>query len=336
MLHEMKLKTFTFICKHSLYRINYRLTEFDFQSSQPVYMIYYQTATVFALCSILFIVTGCDEGSVSTSETDRDETEQVRETVDIANAQWPISRDQEPNSDLSYAQYGPRSLPSGYDFHAGIDLPAPRGTNVFPVLPGEVVQTNHWSGTGSGAGNAVTVKHSDSLATSYLHLDRIDVNVGDWVNSGDPVGTVGSTGASYNHLHLGYFVELPNPDSRDERHSKNPLEILHHLDPGEIPYEFTDSGMIVLDMPLQSMTATSIELSGEGETRKADYYEIVALGSTQRDEQVQSGIYFNAERRTEDHQRFNLIVNPEGMDFIPDQIIIRDFNHDVLLEASVH
>lgn len=290
----------------------------------------------FTLITALVLLSACDEGSSITSEPDQepDDTEQVKEEVDIANAQWPISRDQEPNSDLSYAQYGPRSLPSGYDFHAGIDLPSPRGTPVYPVLPGEVVETDHWSGTGSGAGNAVTVKHADTLATSYLHLDRIDVNVGDWVNSDDPVGTVGSTGASYNHLHLGYFVNLPNPNRRDERYSKNPLEILPTEEPGDIPITFSESGFVILDMPLQAMTANSVELIGDDESRKADYYEVVARGWTDRKERVQFGIRFDAERRTEDHMRFNLIVNPANMDFTPRRIIIRNFNGEVLLDAS--
>ncbi|TVR30831.1 MAG: M23 family metallopeptidase [Balneolaceae bacterium] len=290
----------------------------------------------FTLITALVLLSACDEGSSITSEPDQepDDTEQVKEEVDIANAQWPISRDQEPNSDLSYAQYGPRSLPSGYDFHAGIDLPSPRGTPVYPVLPGEVVETDHWNGTGSGAGNAVTVKHADTLATSYLHLDRIDVNVGDWVNSDDPVGTVGSTGASYNHLHLGYFVNLPNPNRRDERYSKNPLEILPTEEPGDIPITFSESGFVILDMPLQAMTANSVELIGDDESRKADYYEVVARGWTDRKERVQFGIRFDAERRTEDHMRFNLIVNPANMDFTPRRIIIRNFNGEVLLDAS--
>lgn len=285
------------------------------------------------LLFISIFALACND-STPTSEPEPEEEEQVRETVEIENAQWPISHDREPNSDLSYAQYGPRSLPSGYDFHAGIDLPAPQGTPVFPVLPGEVVQTNPWSGSGSGAGNAVTVKHSDTLATSYLHLDQIRVDVGDWVNSDDIVGTVGRTGASYNHLHLGYFVNLPNPNGRDERYSKNPLEILPHEEPGEIPYTFHENGLITLDMPLQSMTANSIELIGNNESRKADYYEIVSRGGSDRDEQVQFGIEFDAERRTEDHQRFNLIINPENMGFIPREIIIRDFNENILLDAS--
>ena len=290
----------------------------------------------FTVITAIIVLSACDEGNSITSEPDQepDDIEQVREEVDIANAQWPISRNRELNSDLSYAQYGPRSLPRGYDFHAGIDLPASRGTPVYPVLPGEVVETDHWSGTGSGAGNAVTVKHADTLATSYLHLDRIDVSVGDWVNSDDPVGTVGSTGASYNHLHLGYFVNLPNPNRRDERYSKNPLEILPTEEPGNIPFTFSESGFIILDMPLQSMTANSVELIGDGESRYADYYEVVARGWNDRKERVQFGILFDAERRTEDHQRFNLILNPENMDFLPNRVVIRDFNGEVLLDAS--
>ena len=292
--------------------------------------------SLFTLTISLTFLFGCDETSSPTSDQgQKEETEQVRETVDINNAQWPISRDRMENSDLSYAQYGPRSLPSGYDFHAGIDLPASTGTNVYPVLPGEVVETDHWSGTGSGAGNAVTLRHSDSLATSYLHLDRISVQRGDWVNSDDVVGTVGRTGASYPHLHLGFFVELPNPNRRDERYSKNPLEILPYRESIEISATFRESGMIILDMPLQKMTANSIELSGEGETRKADYYEIVARGWTDRKEQVQDGIHFSADRRTEDHQRFNLHVIPAGNDFKPDRITIRDYNGVILFEGSV-
>ncbi len=292
--------------------------------------------TFISLFVTVFLIIGCSEESSPTADPDNneEETEQVRETVDIENAQWPISRDQQPNSDLSYAQYGPRSLPSGYDFHAGIDLPASQGTNVYPVLPGEVVETDHYSGSGTGAGNAVTVKHSDSLATSYLHLHSISVQVGDWVNSDDVVGTVGSTGASYNHLHLGYFVNLSNPNRRDERYSKNPLEILPHDEPGEIPAEFTESGIIRLDMPLQSMTANSVELFKDDEHRKADYYDIVARGWTDRKEQLQNGIYFNADRRHDEHQRFMMYVNPEGREFTPDRIVIRDFDGDVLLDVS--
>lgn len=282
-------------------------------------------AAIFALASA-----GCEEKRTPTSEP----WELPDRTVDPSSAQWPLSGDRELNSDISYAQYGPRFLPGGYDFHAGIDLYAPTGTNVYPVLPGEVVQRAEWDGQSTGAGNAITIKHSDSLATSYLHLHTINVNVGDRVGLNDVVGTVGATGASYPHLHLGYFVELPNPDVRDERYSRNPLELLPYRNPGEIPYTFKESGEIVLDLPLQSMTVNSVELIAGNESRKADYYDIVAKGWTLRKQQVQYGIHFDAARRTADHMRFELTVKPANMDFNPERIILRDFNGEVLLDAS--
>ena len=281
------------------------------------------------LIALLF-AGSCEESRTPTSEP----WELPDRTVDPSSAQWPLSADREPNSDISYAQYGPRFLPSGYDFHAGIDLYAPTGTNVYPVLPGEVVQRAEWDGQSTGAGNAITIKHSDSLATSYLHLHTINVNVGDQVGLDDVVGTVGATGASYPHLHLGYFVELPNPDVRDERYSRNPLEILPYREPGDIPYTFMESGEIVLDLPLQSMIVNSVELIAGNESRKADYYDIVAKGWTLRKEQVQYGIHFDAARRTADHMRFDLTVKPANMDFVPKRIILRDFNGEVLLDAS--
>ena len=276
------------------------------------------------------VLIGCDEGRTPTSEP----YELPDRNGGVSEAQWPLSRDQQLNSDISYAQYGPRFLPSGYDFHAGIDLYAPTGTMVYPMLPGEVVQRAEWDGQSTGAGNAITIRHSDSLATSYLHLHTINVNVGDRVGLDDVVGTVGATGASYPHLHLGYFVELPNPDVRDERYSRNPLELLPYRDPGEIPYSFRESGEIVLDLSLQSMTVNSVELIAGSESRKADYYDIVAKGWTLRKQQVQFGIHFDAARRTTDHMRFDLTVKPENMEFIPERIILRDFNGEVLLDAT--
>ncbi len=294
-------------------------------------MICFRTrGCILAAVLLAYVIAGCQDERTPTSEP----YELPEREFSVSDAQWPLSRNQQLNSDISYAQYGPRFLPSGYDFHAGIDLYAPEGTIVYPVLPGEVVQLAEWDGTSTGAGNAITIKHSDSLATSYLHLHTMHVKVGDRVGLNDVVGTVGSTGATYPHLHLGYFVQLPNPNVRDERYSRNPLEILPYRDPGEIPYTFMESGEIVLDLPLQSMTVNSVELIGGNESRKADYYDIVAKGWSARKEQVQFGIHFDAARRTSDHMRFDLTVKPENMDFIPERIILRDYNGQVLLDAA--
>ena len=98
--------------------------------------------------------------------------------------------------------------------HTGVDLPAPRGTNVLAAGPGTVV----WAGlglyTGSPAslkdpyGLAVAIRHDFgyknlALYTIYAHMDEVDVIVGQWLNTGDRVGKVGSTGnATGPHLHF--------------------------------------------------------------------------------------------------------------------------------------
>ena len=78
---------------------------------------------------------------------------------------------------------------------------------------------------------------------------------------------MGQTGAVTPHLHLGYFVGLPRDTSvRDERLSRNPLDLLPHTEAQPIEAEFTIQG-VVLDVPIQRMTIRSIELSGQGDSR---------------------------------------------------------------------
>ncbi|HSH46023.1 MAG TPA: M23 family metallopeptidase, partial [Longimicrobiales bacterium] len=130
---------------------------------------------------------------------------------------WPLAGTPEADADSVHSPFGPRALPGGYDFHAGIDLPAPRGTPVRTVLAGEVIDVAPWNGS-SSAGNRVNVRHESGHVTAYLHLDSITVTEGQWLERGDQLGTVGSTGATYNHLHLGYFRTI-NFTSIDERQS---------------------------------------------------------------------------------------------------------------------
>jgi murein DD-endopeptidase MepM/ murein hydrolase activator NlpD len=77
--------------------------------------------------------------------------------------------------------------------HAGIDFGAPR-VPVRAVLSGLVLT----------AGNAVgTVAIFDGVATQiYLHMDNIRVRVGDRIQFGTGIGTVGMVGANAVHLHL--------------------------------------------------------------------------------------------------------------------------------------
>lgn len=114
--------------------------------------------------------------------------------------------------------------------HTGIDLPAPRDTEVMAAGPGTVV----WAGYGlySGMegdpedpfGLAVAIRHDFGyktlpLYTVYAHLAEVDVIPGQWLDTGDVLGNVGDTGMTTGpHLHfevrLGEndFWETRNPE----------------------------------------------------------------------------------------------------------------------------
>lgn len=85
-------------------------------------------------------------------------------------------------------------------FHSGTDLGAPQGTPVLAVFDGRVVESN-WLG---GYGLTVILQHPpEEHQTLYAHLSQIFVNPGQWVNQGEVIGLVGSTGYSTGpHLHF--------------------------------------------------------------------------------------------------------------------------------------
>ncbi len=105
--------------------------------------------------------------------------------------QWPVpGAMQDP--------FGLRSL-GGIDLHRGIDLVAPVGTPVRPVLPGRV----RFAGTMSGYGRVVWIDHGRSLLTVYAHLSEIAVEVRQAVSKSTVIGSTGQSGNAIGpHLHL--------------------------------------------------------------------------------------------------------------------------------------
>jgi murein DD-endopeptidase MepM/ murein hydrolase activator NlpD len=56
-------------------------------------------------------------------------------------------------------------------------------------------------------GNTIGIDHGQGVASIYIHLNSISVREGDFVQPGQTIGTVGSTGASTGpHLHWGVYV----------------------------------------------------------------------------------------------------------------------------------
>jgi len=85
-------------------------------------------------------------------------------------------------------------------FHTGTDLGAALGTPVLAAYAGQVAIAD-WLG---GYGLAVVLDHNkQSQETLYGHLSELFVKPGEWVQQGEVIGRVGSTGMSTGpHLHF--------------------------------------------------------------------------------------------------------------------------------------
>lgn len=83
--------------------------------------------------------------------------------------------------------------------HTGLDFAAPAGTPLHAVAGGVVTEAG-WAGA---YGNRTIITLSDGTELWYCHQTSYDVSVGQTVNAGDLIGTVGSTGnVTGPHLHL--------------------------------------------------------------------------------------------------------------------------------------
>jgi len=100
------------------------------------------------------------------------------------------------------SSYGKRHDPftGTWQFHKGIDMAAPIGTEVFACKGGTVVQTVYNNKT---YGNYIVIQHSSGMRSFYAHLSKISVKENQIVQSGKVIGYVGQSGAVTGpHLHF--------------------------------------------------------------------------------------------------------------------------------------
>lgn len=92
------------------------------------------------------------------------------------------------------------TAPAGTRTHKGIDMTAPTGAPVHAARGGQVIRAEASTG---GFGNVVVIDHGSGIHSYYGHLSAIGVKEGDMVETGAPIGEVGSTGRSSGpHLHF--------------------------------------------------------------------------------------------------------------------------------------
>jgi peptidoglycan hydrolase FlgJ len=83
--------------------------------------------------------------------------------------------------------------------HHGVDISAPRGAEIAAAAAGTVI----FAGKRGGYGNLVEIEHADGRRTRYAHAEKLLVSPGQYVDDGQLIATVGSTGRSTGpHLHF--------------------------------------------------------------------------------------------------------------------------------------
>ena len=83
--------------------------------------------------------------------------------------------------------------------HAGIDLGSVQGQGIYASKSGVVIRAE-WVG---GYGNTVVIDHGGGFSTLYGHLHAYSTKTGEFVQAGQEVGKLGSTGLSTGpHLHF--------------------------------------------------------------------------------------------------------------------------------------
>jgi murein DD-endopeptidase MepM/ murein hydrolase activator NlpD len=110
--------------------------------------------------------------------------------------------------------------------HHGVDFPNTAGTSVLAVGDGEVVVAGNdklalYGWVTNFYGNLVVLEHhlpgfEQTIYTLYGHLSKLNVQVGQSVQTGDKIGEVGSTGIAIgSHLHL--EMRITNNDYKSTR-----------------------------------------------------------------------------------------------------------------------
>lgn len=146
---------------------------------------------------------------------------------------WPLSKSATQPDEMN-TSFGPRIDADRWDFHDGIDLPAPVGTPVHAMADG-VVHRAGPADQGFGSTHVilkvVDPTDGEDLFLVYLHLDSIAEGVipGAEVKQGDVIGAVGQEDATYPHLHFEFRKGGPEQGS-----SVHPLRYLPYVNQGNI------------------------------------------------------------------------------------------------------
>ncbi|GLQ33642.1 M23 family metallopeptidase [Litoribrevibacter albus] len=95
--------------------------------------------------------------------------------------------------------------------HFGLDIAAPEGSPVIAPASGVVVLAEKDL---FFSGGTVVIDHGHGISSSFLHMSKLDVKVGQSIKQGEKVGEIGSTGrATGAHLdwRMNWFDQRVDP-----------------------------------------------------------------------------------------------------------------------------
>ena len=89
---------------------------------------------------------------------------------------------------------------NGYKGHTGMDIAAAKGTNIRASMSGRVITVKKLT---YGYGYHIIIDHGNGVQTLYAHCSKLLVSLGDYVEQGEIIAKVGSTGNSTGpHCHF--------------------------------------------------------------------------------------------------------------------------------------
>ncbi|MCD8004722.1 MAG: M23 family metallopeptidase [Oscillospiraceae bacterium] len=141
-----------------------------------------------------------DEGD-GQEEAQAGQEEKASVDLDSLSFVWPVSG--EILTDFSVETLAYDVTMGDWRVHSGVDIAAALGTQVCAIAAGTVERVVQ----DEMMGVTVVVDHGDGLTSTYCNLaEELAVTVGDQVQAGDALGSVGSTALAESalepHLHL--------------------------------------------------------------------------------------------------------------------------------------
>ena len=117
---------------------------------------------------------------------------------------WPSAASSRITSPFGYRIH---PISGRYTLHTGIDIGAYGGSDILAANSGRVMTVVYNYGT-TGYGCYVMIDHGGNIVTLYAHCSAILVKQGEYVDRGQVIAKVGTTGASTGyHLHFEVRVD---------------------------------------------------------------------------------------------------------------------------------